>query len=86
MQPVLLSVFSGARSTQLLIIFCQTSDLLAVVFPLQHHVAIPRSCVSKEPYDYNTNVQRVAVNLTAQRWVGFGRLAGSKLGWVRISA
>lgn len=56
MQPVLLSVFSGARSTQLLIIFCQTSDLFAAVFPLQHHIAIPLSSVSKELYDYNTNV------------------------------
>lgn len=56
MQPVLLSVFSGARSTQLLIIFCQTSDLFAAVFPLQHHIAIPLSSVSKELYNYNTNV------------------------------
>jgi len=56
MQPALLSLFSRAHSTQLVIPFCQTSDLLAVVFPLQHPIAIPGSNVSKELYDYNTNV------------------------------
>lgn len=50
------------------------------------HIAIPRSSVSKELYNFNTNVLRVAVHLKEQRWAGFGRFAGSKLGWVRISA
>lgn len=56
MQPVPLCMRSGACTTQLVIIFWQTSDLLVVVFPLQHYIAIPHSSVSKEPYDYNTSV------------------------------
>lgn len=73
-------------STQLPMTSCQTRDLPAVLFPLQHHIAIPCSGVSKELHNFNTNVLRVAVHLKEQCWAGFGRFAGSKLGWVQISA
>lgn len=84
LQPGLLSTFSGHGSspppakTVICLRWCS--------FPLQHHTAIPRSRVSRELYNFNTNVCRVAVHLKEQCWAGFGRFAGSKLGWVWISA
>lgn len=79
------SVVHILRSSQHTAPHDQSRDFL-VVFPLQHHAAIPRSGVSKELYNFNASVWRVAEHLKEQCWAGFGRFAGSKLGWVRISA
>jgi len=64
--PIPLPVFSGACTTQLLIIFCQSSDLLAGVFPLQHPIAIPH---------------RRTAWLEYKRLKGGCDSAGAMLGW-----